>query len=111
LEESCAVEEMASYALGEFLGDGLLKDLGPTFAEDGWDDVPTIKVIGLEDMEVLGLSDAQRVSAATIALSLSSLRKHGEALTVSVTLDVASAAHGVSVTGEGSAVGSELGFQ
>ena len=57
---------MASYALDEFLGEGQLKDLGPKFAEDGWDDVPTIKVIGAEDMEALELTDAERVIVATI---------------------------------------------
>ncbi|KAG0618966.1 hypothetical protein M758_4G105200 [Ceratodon purpureus] len=51
---------MASYVLDEFLGGGLLKDMGPKFAEDGWDDVPTLKVIGAEDMEALDLTDAQR---------------------------------------------------
>lgn len=53
---------MASYSVEEFLGGGLLKDLGPKFAEDGWDDVPTIKVIGADDMEALELTDAERVS-------------------------------------------------
>ena len=55
---------MASYVLDDFLGTGVLKDMGGKFAEDGWDDVPTLKVIGAEDMEALDLTDAQRVSAA-----------------------------------------------
>lgn len=53
---------MASYSLNEFLGDGILKDLGGKLADDGWDDVPTLKVIGADDMEALDLTDAQRVS-------------------------------------------------
>lgn len=53
---------MASYALDEFLGAGILKDMGVKFAEDGWDDVPTLKVIGAQDMETLALTDAERVS-------------------------------------------------
>lgn len=40
----------------------MLKDLTSKLAEDGWDDVPTLKVIGAEDMEALELTDAQRVS-------------------------------------------------
>lgn len=53
---------MASRALEEFLGDGVLKGLSGRFTEDGWDDVPTIKVITTDDMEALELNDAQRVS-------------------------------------------------
>jgi hypothetical protein len=56
---------MASYVLDEFLGAGALKVMGQKFAEDGWDDVPTLKVIDAEDMEALELTDAQRVSGAT----------------------------------------------
>uniref|UniRef100_A0A7I4DAF2 Peroxiredoxin-like 2A n=1 Tax=Physcomitrium patens TaxID=3218 RepID=A0A7I4DAF2_PHYPA len=51
---------MASYSLEEFLGARVLKGLGVKFAADGWDDVPTIKMIDAEDMEALELTDAQR---------------------------------------------------
>lgn len=57
---------MASYSLEEFLGARVLKGLGVKFAADGWDDVPTIKMIDAEDMEALELTDAQRVSVGTI---------------------------------------------
>ncbi|KAG0629588.1 hypothetical protein M758_1G115100 [Ceratodon purpureus] len=75
---------MASYSLDEFLGDGLLKDFGPKFADDGWDDVPTIKVIGLEDMEALGLDDAQRDALELrIYLHNRSLMKYAEKMEAS----------------------------
>lgn len=53
---------MGSFVMQDFLGSGVLKDLSSKLAEDGWDDVPTLKVIGAEDMEALELTDAQRVS-------------------------------------------------
>jgi len=58
---------MASYSLLEFLGTGSLKDMGGKLAEDGWDDVPTLKVIGAQDMEALALTNAQRVSVSPIS--------------------------------------------
>lgn len=72
---------MASYSLEEFLGEGLLKDLGAKFADDGWDDVPTIKVIGADDMEALELTDAQRVRISVVPLLISwvcSVWKNGD---------------------------------
>lgn len=66
---------MASYVLDEFLGAGLLKNMGRIFAADGWDDVPTLKVISAEDMEALDLTDTQRVSASVIAFRFA-LSKH-----------------------------------
>lgn len=53
---------MGSYSLEEFLGNGILKNLRARLAEDGWDDVPTLKVIGADDMDHLKLTLAQRVS-------------------------------------------------
>jgi hypothetical protein len=55
-------DSMGSFVMQDFLGSGVLKDLTSKLAEDGWDDVPTLKVIGAEDMEALELTDAQRVS-------------------------------------------------
>lgn len=57
---------MASYSLDEFLGAGVLKDMGSNFAEDGWDDVPTLKIIRADDMDALNLTDIQRVSLAAM---------------------------------------------
>lgn len=62
--EGTGVLVMASYSLLEFLGAGSLKDMGGKLAEDGWDDVPTLKVIRAEDMEALALTNAQRVSVS-----------------------------------------------
>jgi hypothetical protein len=53
---------MASYAVHEFLGQGVLKEITQKLADDGWDDVPTLKMMQAEDMEAIDLTDAQRVS-------------------------------------------------
>ncbi len=52
---------MASYAVHEFLGDGVLKEITQKLADDGWDDVPTLKMMQAEDMEAIDLTDPQRV--------------------------------------------------
>ncbi|CAK9268961.1 unnamed protein product [Sphagnum jensenii] len=51
---------MASYAVHEFLGDGVLKEITQKLADDGWDDVPTLKMMQAEDMEAIDLTDPQR---------------------------------------------------
>jgi hypothetical protein len=53
---------MASYAVDEFLGQGVLKEITQKLADDGWDDVPTLKMMQAEDMEAIDLTDPQRVS-------------------------------------------------
>jgi hypothetical protein len=52
---------MASYAVHEFLGDGVLKEITQKLADDGWDDVPTLKMMQAEDMEAIDVTDPQRV--------------------------------------------------
>ncbi len=56
-----AISIMASYAVHEFLGDGVLKEITQKLADDGWDDVPTLKMMQAEDMEAIDLTDPQRV--------------------------------------------------
>eukprot|EP00249_Psilotum_nudum_P011136 c22984_g2_i1 orf=196-1494(+) len=51
---------MASFSLEEFVGDGALKDILPALVKEGWDDVPTIKMMSAEDMEIHRLDQAQR---------------------------------------------------
>jgi hypothetical protein len=52
---------MASYELPEFVGNGILKDHMDTLLEDGWDDVPTLKMMSPYDMDLLHLTQLQRV--------------------------------------------------
>ncbi|XP_024372646.1 uncharacterized protein [Physcomitrium patens] len=75
---------MASYSLDEFLGAGVLKDMGSNFAEDGWDDVPTLKIIRADDMDALNLTDIQRDALELrIYLHNRSLMKYAERLEAS----------------------------
>ncbi len=53
---------MASFELPEFVGNGILKDHMDTLLEDGWDDVPTLKMMSPDDMDLLHLTQLQRVS-------------------------------------------------
>ncbi|KAG0621536.1 hypothetical protein M758_3G027500 [Ceratodon purpureus] len=50
----------ASFALEEFVGNGALLERLDNLIEDGWADVPTLKVMSKEDMELLGLTQEQR---------------------------------------------------
>ncbi|CAM6041089.1 unnamed protein product [Sphagnum compactum] len=51
---------MASYELPEFVGNGILKDHMDTLLADGWDDVPTLKMMSPSDMDLLQLTQLQR---------------------------------------------------
>ncbi|CAM6081559.1 unnamed protein product [Calypogeia fissa] len=50
----------ASYSIHDFVGNGVLKDVVDKLEADGWDDVPTLKMINAADMEALQLTDEQR---------------------------------------------------
>ncbi|KAJ7545027.1 hypothetical protein O6H91_09G103700 [Diphasiastrum complanatum] len=51
---------MASYSLDDFVGNGVLRDALPSLIADGWDDVPTLKMMNARDMEDLKLTQNQR---------------------------------------------------
>ncbi|CAK9257300.1 unnamed protein product [Sphagnum jensenii] len=51
---------MASFELPEFVGNGILKDHMDTLLADGWDDVPTLKMMSPDDMDLLHLTQLQR---------------------------------------------------
>jgi hypothetical protein len=61
--------EMASYLLEDFVGNGVLKDQVDMLLADGWDDVPTLKMMTPEDMDLLQLSQFHRVICCCILLS------------------------------------------
>ena len=56
---------MASFLLEDFVGNGVLRDQMDGLVADGWDDVPTLKMMTAEDMETLQLSQLQRVCHLT----------------------------------------------
>ncbi|XP_073147847.1 uncharacterized protein [Henckelia pumila] len=51
---------MASFAVEDFVGNGCLKELLPRLLEEGWDDVPTLKMMNSEDMEDIGMTQQQK---------------------------------------------------
>lgn len=53
---------MASFSLEDFVGNGCLKTLLPKLLEDGWDDVPTLKLMNSEDMNAMNMTKEQKVS-------------------------------------------------
>ncbi|KAF5443475.1 hypothetical protein F2P56_036029 [Juglans regia] len=52
---------MASFSLVEFVGNGVLKGLLPKLLAEGWDDVPTLKIMNSEDMNALNMTQQQKV--------------------------------------------------
>jgi len=52
---------MASFSVEEFIGSGILKGLLPKLLEEGWDDVPTLKIMSSEDMDLLHMTQNQKV--------------------------------------------------
>lgn len=53
---------MASFSIEEFVGNGILKELLPKLLEEGWDDVPTLKIMNVEDMDAINMTREQKVS-------------------------------------------------
>jgi hypothetical protein len=56
---------MASFSMEDFVGDGALKGLLPKLLEEGWDDVPTLKIMNSEDMNAINMSPQQKVGFFT----------------------------------------------
>lgn len=52
---------MGSFSVEDFVGNGVLKDLLPTLLDEGWDDVPTLKVMNSEDMDAINMTRQQKV--------------------------------------------------
>lgn len=51
---------MASFSVEDFVGNGVLKELVQKLLEDGWDDVPTLKVMSSEDMAAINMTQRQK---------------------------------------------------
>jgi hypothetical protein len=62
---------MASFALEDFVGNGVLQAQLDNLVADGWDDVPTLKMMSYQDMDTLELSQLQRVSKHHAQFNLS----------------------------------------
>ena len=52
---------MASFSVEDFIGNGELKELLPKMLEEGWDDVPTLKIMNSEDMDSINMTQQQKV--------------------------------------------------
>lgn len=52
---------MASFSVDDFVGSGTLKELLPLLVEEGWDDVPTLKLMNSEDKDSLNMTQRQKV--------------------------------------------------
>ncbi|XXG79992.1 hypothetical protein AAC387_Pa09g0953 [Persea americana] len=51
---------MASFSVDDFVGSGTLKELLPLLLEEGWDDVPTLKLMNSEDKDSLNMTQRQK---------------------------------------------------
>ncbi|KAK3000316.1 hypothetical protein RJ639_021483 [Escallonia herrerae] len=51
---------MASFSMEDFVGNGVLKKLLPVLLEEGWDDVPTLKIMNAEDMDAIKMTQQQK---------------------------------------------------
>ncbi|KAL5725693.1 hypothetical protein ACHQM5_008809 [Ranunculus cassubicifolius] len=51
---------MGSYVMEEFVGNGSLKQLLPKLLEEGWDDVPTLKMMDSQDMDAINMTPQQK---------------------------------------------------
>lgn len=61
LSVSLLEKEMASFAIEDFIGNGSLQGLLPKLLEEGWDDVPTLKIMNADDMNELNMTQRQKV--------------------------------------------------
>lgn len=52
---------MASFSIEDYVGNGCLKELLPKLLDEGWDDVPTLKVMNAEDMDDIGMTRQHKV--------------------------------------------------
>ncbi|KAE8678403.1 putative Armadillo/beta-catenin-like repeat family protein [Hibiscus syriacus] len=53
-------QTMASFSIKDFVGDGVLKELLPKLLEEGWDDVPTLKIMNSDDMDAINMTQNQK---------------------------------------------------
>ncbi|XP_071717345.1 uncharacterized protein [Rutidosis leptorrhynchoides] len=51
---------MASFMMEDFVGTGSLQKLLPKLLDDGWDDVPTLKIMNTEDMAAINMTRTQK---------------------------------------------------
>ncbi|MQM22727.1 hypothetical protein Taro_055784 [Colocasia esculenta] len=51
---------MASFSMEDFVGEGVLKEILPKLVDEGWDDVPTLKIMDSEDMDWTGMTRRQK---------------------------------------------------
>ncbi|OVA16883.1 hypothetical protein BVC80_9049g8 [Macleaya cordata] len=64
---------MASFLIEEFVGNGILKELVPKLVEEGWDDIPTLKLMNSEDMVAINMNQQQKVAGVFVVKFVSLL--------------------------------------
>jgi hypothetical protein len=69
LDHPLLLKIMASFSIDEFVGNGVLKGLLPKLLEEGWDDVPTLKIMTSEDMDALNMTQQEKVGYQQISFS------------------------------------------
>ncbi|CAL5430722.1 unnamed protein product [Camellia sinensis] len=62
LDHSQLHKRMASFSMEDFVGNGSLKELLPKLIEEGWDDVPTFKIMNSQDMDGVNMTQQQKDS-------------------------------------------------
>lgn len=65
-------KRMSSFSIEEFIGNGVLKELLPKLLDEGWDDVPTMKVMDSDDMNSIKMTQRQKVGYSFRQLSSNS---------------------------------------
>jgi hypothetical protein len=51
---------MASFLIEDFVGNGSLKQLVSKLLDEGWDDVPTLKIMNSDDMNAINMTQQQK---------------------------------------------------
>lgn len=59
---------MASFSMEDFVGNGSLIELLPKLLDEGWDDVPTLKIMNAEDLDDIGMTPQQKVGLYLIII-------------------------------------------
>ncbi|KAL7163678.1 hypothetical protein ACSBR2_039739 [Camellia fascicularis] len=59
---------MASFSMEDFVGNGSLKELLPKLIEEGWDDVPTFKIMNSQDMDGVNMTQQQKANFLKFSL-------------------------------------------
>ncbi|KAI8002724.1 hypothetical protein LOK49_LG08G02834 [Camellia lanceoleosa] len=60
---------MACLSMEGFVGNGALKRVLPKLTEEGWDDVPTLKLMKPEDMDAFSMTQQQKIRRLNVTMN------------------------------------------